>query len=92
MNTVRDMNDPKPTLADEWTQANEDWQSIGYPTTTYTAWLESQVQHWHNCALARYEPDRMVYTDKQLIENLQVTVNALYFENIRLKKLLEGAR
>jgi hypothetical protein len=76
-------------FADEWTQHNEDWASIGFEPITYEAWLEEQVTHWRNCAGAKLEPTVSVYAEGRTERNLQATVNALYFENVRLRRMTE---
>ena len=60
---------------------NANWDGI-YPAMTYEEWLEMECKHWQRCASARYREGVYVYSEQDMIDNLQETVNRLQRENL----------
>ena len=76
-------------LYDEYLENEANWTSIGYPSQDYQNWLETMVFHWRSCASARNREGVYVYSEQDIIDNLQETVNQQAAEIAELRRRLE---
>lgn len=74
-------------LCAEWREHNANWEGI-YPALTYEEWLEMTLLHWKRCASAPHREGVYVYSEQDLIDNLQETVNNLQRENLDANNLI----
>lgn len=77
-------------LQKEWQEHNDNWTSIGFPYSDYETWLESEVKHWRKCAGAYLRKGVSVYSEQDIIDNLQARVNELEAKNRDLRRKLES--
>ena len=73
----------------QWVEYNYDWMNVGQEFTSYEEYLEGQVDHYEKCSRAKYRTEQIGYSEADLLDNLQTTVNEQAAEIERLKLLLK---